>query len=267
MIYPGGAGIILLVYFMMVLMVALYYAIQGSVYFYKRWKYPEQYRNNKKSLLFKITYIMAIVLLLVSAISYYVLEKEDQTERKKMHTFLTEDTFIDGHMVPLGSHVRYGFTRPGKKQDKNKYRSITYAKPYMYEGIEIDKIERWGSKYVITLSKHQAIFGFYCDKRKSITIDNKGILLKCTLDKDNVFEGVELPSGINVEHTTKQTNAQTNDVEHRWIVRTYNVTFYDEAYSFLEFVLNDKKEIVTFEGEKKPIAVDKNEIQKLLLSE
>jgi len=263
----SGAGIIFLVYYMIVLIVALYYAIQGSIYFYKIWKHPEQYRENRISLLLKITYVIAIVLLFVSAISYYILEKDDKEERTKMHSLLTEDTFIDGHMVPLGSHVRYGFTRSGKKQNKDKYRSITYEKPYMYEGIEINKIERWGSKYVITLSKHQAISGFYCNQSKSITIDNEGVLLKCTLDKHNIFEGVELPSGIKVEHTRKPTNTQLNSVEHRWLVRTYNVKFYNEVYSFLEFVLNDKKEIVTFEGEKKPIAVDKNEIQKLLLSE
>lgn len=267
MIYAGGAGIILLVCFMIVLIIALYYAIQGSIYFYKIWKYPEQYRENKKSLLFKLTYLAAIVLLFVSAISYYVLEKEDQKERTKMHSLLTEDTFIDGHMVPIGSNVLYGFTRPGKKQDKDKYRSIAYAKPYMYEGIEINKIERWGSNYVITLSKQQAISGFYCKLSKNITINKEGVLLKCTLDKNNIFESVELPSGIKVEHTRKLTNTQLNSVEHRWLVRTYNVKFYNETYSFLEFVLNDKKEIVTFEGEKKPIALDKNEIQKLLLSE
>jgi hypothetical protein len=267
MIYPGGAGIMLLVGFLIVLMVALYYAIQGAIYFYKKWKYPEIYIEKKKSLVLKITYILAIFLLFTSAISYFYLEKEDQEERKKMFSLSTEDTFIDGHMVPIGSHVRYGFTRPGKKQDKNKYRSITYYKPYMYEGIEIDKIERWGRKYVITLSKRQTISGFYCDRSKSITIDKEGMLLKCTLDKHNIFEGIELPSGINVEHRSKYTNGETKNIEHTWLVRTFDVTFYNEVYRFLEFVINDKEKIVTFEGEKKPMPLDKNEIKKLLLAE
>ena len=248
---PINLGFItFIVIYIPLILLLLWYFAKGSKYFYKKYYKKEIFISNK---LLELKYILAI-LLLISGIFTFVKEyiaKESNGYFYTKYMILKEDTKIGNIIFPSGSKGRFSYSKSGMHFDL-----VTFPKPFNFNGILINSINpTFDDSLKIVLTNNDKINGISCDMTSSIKVDYDGILMSCYLDGNNIFNGINMPKGLQIEHYKNEASylfdknvTVPNYVWKIWYSRNATNIINDINYSHLYFLLDKSLNIVKFEG-------------------